>query len=572
MPNISIKVSYMNIYTKKIKPFFLLFVLIYSHSAKSQVGIGTNTPHPSAQLELISTNKGFLPTRIALTSLTDVTTIPSPANGLLIYNTATAGTSPNNVTPGYYYFNGSKWIRLSVSSIDELDDAIYDSIKLNLGISKYIFKNLTTGVYNIAIGGGSLIQNTSGSNNISIGHASMNYNKAGNFNVCIGNEVSIMSENGSRNVAVGWAALPFGGNNCVAMGNFSGGFGGNENVSIGSGSLATDFSGDRITAVGANTNYYPPPSTQRFRNSTALGYGALIKASNTIQLGNDSITDVMTSGKMRARGYLTNATALTSATDVTTIASPDTGLMVYNKATAGSSPNNVSPGYFYFNGAKWVRLSGATKLDDLDDAIYDSTLFNLGIGTGALAAVTTGSYNTAIGYQANLSTGNLTNATAIGYGAIVNASNTIQLGNTAITNIYTSGNITANSVQLTSDARLKSNIEGIEGGLETLLRLRPYSYQKRSGFEPEYHEEREYGFLAQDIREILPELVKEGNDPDKALTVNYTALIPILTKAIQEQQDTINKQQQQISELKEMIMDREHSKTYSSKKNRKSNK
>lgn len=50
-----------------------------------------------------------MPSRIALTGKTDVATIASPATGLLIYNTATAGTSPNNVLPGYYYFNGTSW-------------------------------------------------------------------------------------------------------------------------------------------------------------------------------------------------------------------------------------------------------------------------------------------------------------------------------------------------------------------------------------------------------------------------------------------------------------------------------
>lgn len=78
----------------------------------AQVGIGTTTPSSSAQLEVKSTSKGFLPPRIALTSITDNSTISSPATGLLIFNTASAGTSPNNVLPGYYYWNGSTWSRL----------------------------------------------------------------------------------------------------------------------------------------------------------------------------------------------------------------------------------------------------------------------------------------------------------------------------------------------------------------------------------------------------------------------------------------------------------------------------
>ena len=78
----------------------------------AQTGIGTTTPHASAKLEVNSNNKGFLPPRIALTGTNDVTTIASPATGLVIYNTATSGTTPNNVIPGFYYYDASKWNQL----------------------------------------------------------------------------------------------------------------------------------------------------------------------------------------------------------------------------------------------------------------------------------------------------------------------------------------------------------------------------------------------------------------------------------------------------------------------------
>ena len=73
--------------------FFLFFIQI----AIAQTGIGTTTPNASAKLEVYATNKGFLPPRIALTATTDASTIASPAAGLLIYNTATAGAAPNNI-------------------------------------------------------------------------------------------------------------------------------------------------------------------------------------------------------------------------------------------------------------------------------------------------------------------------------------------------------------------------------------------------------------------------------------------------------------------------------------------
>ena len=96
---------------KKVKNVTLLFICL-SSAAIAQVGIGTNTPNASAQLDVTSTTKGFLPPRVSLTSTSDVSTIATPATGLLVYNTATQGSAPSNVTPGFYYYDGSKWQRI----------------------------------------------------------------------------------------------------------------------------------------------------------------------------------------------------------------------------------------------------------------------------------------------------------------------------------------------------------------------------------------------------------------------------------------------------------------------------
>lgn len=73
------------------------------------VGIGV-TPSASAKLDISATNKGLLIPNVALTARNTAGPITAPATSLLVYNTATAGASPNNVVPGYYYWSGVSWI------------------------------------------------------------------------------------------------------------------------------------------------------------------------------------------------------------------------------------------------------------------------------------------------------------------------------------------------------------------------------------------------------------------------------------------------------------------------------
>jgi len=93
----------------------MLISLLMGNVLRAQnVGIGNTsfTPDASAGLEIRYTDKGLLIPRVALTSTSSASPITSPATSLLIYNTATAG----DVTPGYYYWNGSAWVRFATGS------------------------------------------------------------------------------------------------------------------------------------------------------------------------------------------------------------------------------------------------------------------------------------------------------------------------------------------------------------------------------------------------------------------------------------------------------------------------
>lgn len=96
----------------KFKIIFFIISLLIVQLSFAQTGIGTTTPHASAKLEVASSTQGFLPPRVTLTATNAASPVTSPATGLLVYNTATTGTAPNNVAPGYYYWNGSTWVAI----------------------------------------------------------------------------------------------------------------------------------------------------------------------------------------------------------------------------------------------------------------------------------------------------------------------------------------------------------------------------------------------------------------------------------------------------------------------------
>ena len=99
-----------------MKQFVLLIGLLFSVQVFAQTGIGTTAPNASAKLEVAATDKGFLPPRVALTAsnaFSPIVGTAANATGLLVYNTASAGATPNNVVPGYYYWNGTAWIQIS---------------------------------------------------------------------------------------------------------------------------------------------------------------------------------------------------------------------------------------------------------------------------------------------------------------------------------------------------------------------------------------------------------------------------------------------------------------------------
>jgi len=95
---------------------FVSATLLCSTLASAQIGIGTTTPN--AALDITSSTNGVLVPRVGLTAKNVSAPVINPQGGgltagTLVWNTATAGTSPNNVLPGFYYWDGSVWVSLA---------------------------------------------------------------------------------------------------------------------------------------------------------------------------------------------------------------------------------------------------------------------------------------------------------------------------------------------------------------------------------------------------------------------------------------------------------------------------
>jgi hypothetical protein len=100
---------------------------------------------------------------------------------------------------------------------------------------------------------------------------------------------------------------------------------------------------------------------------------------------------------------------------------------------------------------------------------------------------------------------------------------------------YNGDTTVAGDLTVNSDARLKSNIISLGSTLAKLMKIDGKSYTMKSN-----EKVNKIGLLAQDIEEVFPELVKEGEDKDGTLSVNYQGLIPVLINAIKEQQEELN--------------------------------
>ncbi|MEI6849878.1 MAG: tail fiber domain-containing protein, partial [archaeon] len=133
---------------------------------------------------------------------------------------------------------------------------------------------------------------------------------------------------------------------------------------------------------------------------------------------------------------------------------------------------------------------------------------NTAVGSYALYGNQTGNYNTALGYGANVNFTNLDNATAIGYDAVVLGSNTIQLGNTSVTNVNTSGTMTLNGI-------VYPNFDGNPGQFLTTNGMGTLSWATVAG---------QNGFTIDNISQNMSAGPGSGNAGARNIAIGFDAL------------------------------------------------
>lgn len=321
----------------KLKTLIFLLFLIGNYSF-SQVGIGTT--NPQAALEVRSTTDGLLIPRVAL-SATNVATISTPTISELVYNTNTTVNGTNRVSPGFYYWSGTNWIRLITSNQPSNDWGINGNTATNsnfIGTTNDVNLNFkrnninagfiaqdlvalgvnalnsstsaissvaignnslslctdclfntaighsalenTIGDSNTAIGAFAMQLNTTGGENVALGIASMIQNTTGSLNVAVGSSTLASNTTGSRNTAVGYIALQN-----LSTGNF--------NSAFGDRSLNNTFTASFNTAMGSRSLF----NNSLGNNNTAIGYNAMITnttGNNNTAIGNGAQTPVST--------------------------------------------------------------------------------------------------------------------------------------------------------------------------------------------------------------------------------------------------------------------------------------
>ncbi|WP_372753557.1 beta strand repeat-containing protein [Mariniflexile sp.] len=408
-------------------------------------GLGDNDQNTAIGASALGTGTGTRNTAIGYAALKDY-----------------AGTSfDNNTSVGYF----------NMPSLTTGDG--------NTSVGAESLLGLLTGSSNTSIGNQSLI-NTSGNNNVGVGKGSASTLTTGSNNTIIGTEANVLIDDQNNSTAIGFQAVASGsntiqlGNGNVTLVNTSGA------ITSGAEITATSFvksggtSSQFLKADGSvDSSVFAPLASPSFTGIPLAPTAAV--GTNTTQIATTAFvkSEISTATVTNNSKYvdLTSVQTITGAKTfsrkIFAIANSyaNTAIMNIGFSPNGENLSSIAMGIDALKthqyGARVIGIGNESLYNDLrgvdNIGMGYRTLFNLkdvnndwgngniAIGSESGINLTTGDYNTLIGTKSNTLTSGISNGIAIGYQAVVNANNTIQLGNSSITDVKTSGAITAAS-------------------------------------------------------------------------------------------------------------------------------
>ena len=364
---------------------------------------------------------------------------------------------------------------------------------------------------------------TGGNENVFIGHAVADTGGGGaihgSFNTLLGGANSSVAGDINYNVAVGYGA----GSRLTSVdGNTLIGYLSGQNITTGTGNTYLGFNSGHTTTTGQNDTYlgYNAGQAATSSDNVLIGFFAgpnAITADHQTIIGSHAGLNLTTGANNTFLGYQSGYGVTTGAGNVllgySTIAASQ------NQVTSGS--NNIAIG-------NDVAIPSPTSNNQLDigNFIYGTGLS----GTAASVSPAFLGFGTTTPYSRLEVWGSDTASTSAF--AVVNSASTTEFAVLDNGNATLAGNLIQNS-----DQRLKTNIQSLDtsDSLAAINALNPVTFNwidPAKGFVPQY------GFVAQDVQRIFPNLVSvtapTALTPDGTLSLNYIDLIAPIVKAIQQ--------------------------------------
>ena len=512
-----------------------------------------------------------------------------PEFNVPIFNPAYFITGEDEISKSFLNKN---YLKFPIGQGSEtVPDLFIENTNIHLGNSA---GSINQSIRAIAIGDFSGAVNQ-GNSSVSIGNFAGNDNQASGA-VAIGLQ-SGQNNQGANSVAIGSYAGYSGGNlgeDSIAIGNASRATG-TEAVSIGHNAI----SGQNSISVGHNA------TTSTFTNAVAIGHNAISSGENSISMGHNASTSTFTNAVAIGHNAISSGQNSVSMGHNATTSTFTNSVAIGNGATASNNNEvklsdkasflgDATQGWAF--GDLGAGLSGWAGLQHIGYARNGTNyalLQNTSTNTTSLGGVSQVNLNvgnslmayilpsgSALGDGLHINTAGISyNGTTKPTGTSVNRIGFRWKGSTAQVGVAVDNNLSGFFASL-SDRRIKTKIVDYEDGLTDIMKLKPRQYEiikvdvakcdfqdnnciirDLSGNTIEYdsegnccdetetYGEKQTGLILDEVRQIFPSVV-EGGDENSLGTINYAGLVPMLIKAVQQQQEQIELLKLEIESLK----------------------